>query len=99
MMIILGSTMGLMVIIISTRAFSSSKDTRDNIIGESTILFIVYMFYIFDVIEIKYLINIGYIPIGAIGLYIVVNLSIAMVISVKGLTRATKRKMVTRNYQ
>ena len=98
MIIILGSTMTLMVIIVSTKAFSRYEDTRDNIIGESTVLFTTYMFYIFDIVKTQYLINVGYVPIGAIGLYVLVNLTIAMVVSVKGTKSAIKRKSVMRNY-
>ena len=98
MIIILGSTMVLMVVIISTKAFSRFEDTRASIIGESTVLFTTYLFYIFDIVKIQYLINVGYVPIGAIGLYVLVNLTIAMVVSVKGTKSAIKRKSVMRNY-
>ena len=92
------STMILMVIVISTRAFSSTKNTRDNIIGDCTVLIITYMFYIFDIIDIDYLMNIGYIPIAVIGLYIVVNLTIAIAISISGTRMVITRKCAKRSY-
>ena len=89
MMILMGSTIISACVVHSSETFESSGERRLTAFSEIIILLVTYSFFSFDLLDVEANFEVGYFPIGVMGLFLLISLLIMII----GGFRATKLKI------
>ena len=83
----MGSSLFSVVILYTTEAYRSHSERKMSVLNEFSVLSVTYCFLCFDVLDVEANFWVGYVAIGAVGLYILVCLVIIIVLAFKAIRR------------